>query len=320
MIDPNCPIMKNTVPIINWALGDEVPPIGADIAVAIGNFDGVHRGHQVLISAVAASPYQSAVMTFAPHPRRFFNPEAQGFALADEVNNAALLAAAGAELIIRLEFNEAMRQTSAEDFIKNILPMFGVKEIYAGEDFSFGKGRGGDMAMIKRCGLDIGIKAHGVPLMKMDDDVMSSSVIRSFIRDGNMPAAIKALGRPYIIGGEVIRGDARGRLIGFPTANMGFGDMTLPRFGVYAVLAGHGEKTYAGIANVGVRPTVNQRGPLLETHLFDYDGDLYGQRLDVFFLDFLRPEKKFKDIDELKAQIKRDAETARAYHLQLGTN
>lgn len=310
------------VTVIDWAVGDAPLALNGGVAAAIGNFDGVHRGHQALISAAVnranGDGLVPAVMTFSPHPRRFFNPGGEGFALADDGDKIAFLAQLGVKTVIRLKFDDAMRSTSAEDFVERILPQLGVKALYAGADFAFGTGRGGGMDMIAERGAAAGITAHAVELVAGDDEVISSSRIRRLISEGRVAEAAPLLGRPYIISGEVIKGDQRGRTIGFPTANMRLHDMMPPKFGVYTIAARLADAPdapiYGGVANLGVRPTANDRGVLLEANLFEYDGDLYGQRLNILLLDFIRPEMTFESFDKLKDQIARDAGTARVYH------
>lgn len=310
--------------VFTWSHGDAALSLPRGIAAAIGNFDGVHRGHESLIrAAIEGAKSQglaSAVITFSPHPRRFFKPDEDGFALADEEDKLAFLSAVGLDYVICLNFNDALRSTSAEDFVLSILPSLGVKSLYAGSDFAFGAGRDGGMDLIKSIGAEKGIEAHAVDLVETDDtaEVISSSHIRRLIQDGDVLGAAQSLGRPFIISGAVIKGDQRGRTINFPTANMRLGDMIEPKFGVYTIAARLADDAdapiYGGVANLGVRPTANDRGVLLEAHLFDYDGDLYGQRMNVFMLDFIRPEKTFDGFDQLKEQIQRDAETARRFH------
>ena len=320
------PEPDHLVTTIDWAIGDDALDLSVSMAggmaAAIGNFDGVHLGHQQLIKAAVKGAKESglapAVISFSPHPRRFFSPDGKGFILSDEQDKAAFLGQLGVKYIIRLRFNDDMRTTSAEDFVTKVLPSLGVKALYAGTDFGFGNDRSGGMKMIAERGAGHGITAHPIDLIKGDEDIVSSTRIRAAIAEGDMGLAARLLGRPFIMSGTVIKGDQRGRTIGFPTANMTCGDMAIPAFGVYSIsarLADHPDAPiYGGVANLGIRPTANDRGVLLEANLFGYDGDLYGQRLNIFMLDFIRPEQAFNNFDELKNQIEKDAETARIFH------
>ena len=311
-------VLPQDVEVIDWSIGDASLDCPNGLAAAIGNFDGVHLGHQHLIKAAVADGKTPAVITFTPHPKRFFNPEAEGFALTDDQDKSAFIAGLGVKVILRLRFDEAMRQTSAEDFITKILPALGVRSLYAGEDFGFGNNRSGGMDMIKTLGQDYGITTHAIGLMDQGDAVISSTRIRGLIKSGQMAEAAALLGRPYTISGAVIKGDQRGRTIGFPTANLTLPHMTKPAFGVYTVAACLPDQPaapyFGGVANIGIRPTATDRGVLLETHIFDYDGDLYGQRVNIFLLDHIRPERAFDNFDQLKDQIALDAATARQFH------
>ncbi len=323
--DQICLDQRRGLHVIDWAHGDG--PLNISVmghqdgfVAAIGNFDGVHLGHAAVISqAVARAKDEGmtpAVITFAPHPRLFFSPDADGFALADDDDKLSFLARLGVSVVIRLTFNDALRSTSAEDFV-GILADLNIKHLFAGSDFAFGKGRGGGMDMIAEIGAAHGLVAHAIDLKANAEDVISSSLIRKAIAEGAMATATQLLGRPYIISGDVIQGDQRGRTIGFPTANMRLGIMQQPAFGVYTIAARlpeQGGRIYAGVANLGVRPTATDRGVLLESNLFDYDGDLYGQRMNVFLLDFIRPERAFDSFNALKEQIANDAAAARQYH------
>jgi len=318
---------KTTLPhgvdVVDWAIGDAPLRFDNGLAAAIGNFDGVHLGHQHLIKAAMADGKTPAVITFAPHPRRFFSPVSDGFYLCGEADKLAFIASLGVRVILRLTFNDAMRNTSAEDFITKVLPALGVQALYAGEDFGFGNNRSGGMDMIDRLGRDHGISTHPVAILQEDQDAISSTRIRGLISQGEMAQAAAMLGRPFAISGAIIKGDQRGRTIGFPTANMTLDEMTKPAFGVYSIAMAvpkssdgdQAPKIYPGVANLGIRPTAPDRGVLLESHLFGYDGDLYDQRVSVFLLDFIRPERAFDNFDQLREQIALDAESAKRFHL-----
>ena len=313
------PQIPENVRLVDWQVGDGAPGHGLKLAAAIGNFDGVHRGHLKLMeTAKSVGGATPAVISFAPHPRRFFKPDEEGFLLTDTHDKLALLADAGAEVVIHLEFNDAMRQTSADDFIHQVLPTLGVGTLCAGRDFAFGNDRRGNLDLVAREAAKSGVAAFGVDMMEDGGEAVSSSRIRAALKEGRVAEAERLLGRGFTISGEVVKGDRRGRDIGFPTANIEMGEMLQPAFGVYAVaarLAGRPDTpVHAGVANLGRRPSVNDRGVLLEVNVFDYDGDLYGQRLNVMLLDFIRPEQAFDGLDALKRQIGRDADAARAFH------
>lgn len=293
---------------IDWSVGD-APLDGPGTVAAIGNFDGVHRGHiQVITTAIEAaksSGLSSAVITFAPHPREFFRQDDAPFHLVDR--------------IIHVRFDDALRRTDAETFVTSVLPSLGVRSLFAGSDFAFGRGRGGDIDTINSIGADIGISANAVTLLTdPNSSVVSSSRIRAALQDGEPERATEMLGHDWAVTGTVQRGDQRGRTIGFPTANIPLGDLLHPAFGVYAVQIYEAEPGQPrrlignGVANIGVRPTVEDRGVLCEAHVFDQQPDLYGKRVAVCLKAFLRAERKFTGIDELTAQIAKDAREARA--------
>ncbi len=307
--------------VIRWQIGDG-PLDRAPLAAAVGNFDGVHRGHQKVVAAACEAAKRDglvpAIITFEPHPREFFRQEDAPFHLADPVEKDRLLSSLQVDRIIHVSFNEILRRTDAKDFVSSVLPALGVKKLYAGADFAFGRGRGGQIDTINDYGASVGIAAFSVPLLQDKNSVViSSSRIRAALQAGDPAAAAEMLGRDWAVTGTVIKGDQRGRKIGFPTANIVLETLQQPAFGVYAVEVGidDGQTTpqssAGGIANIGVRPTFEKKDVLCEAHLFDSDCDLYGQRLLVRLKAFLRPEKKFAGIDELLAQISTDVNHAR---------
>jgi riboflavin kinase/FMN adenylyltransferase len=309
-------------------------PAGARGAVAaIGNFDGVHRGHRAVIGAAQARAKAlgrpSAVVTFEPHPRRFFKPDLPPFLLTSPRRKIETLRALGVDLCFTLRFDAALAAHSAPDFVARILvEKLDLAQIVAGYDFVFGKGRGGApetlLAGMRAAGRDGAIVAPALDAAaagragaETDPEafVYSSTGVRDALKAGDPAAAARILGRPYAIEGRVRHGDARGRTIGFPTANLSLGPYQPPAYGVYAVrVAGAAtDRVLPGVANLGVRPTAGgDPAPRLEVHLFDFAGDLYGKRLDVAFEAFLRPERKFADFEALKTQIAADAAEARA--------
>ena len=318
------------VDVVDWAINDA--PLAQDcfstaaLAAAIGNFDGVHRGHQKVISAATEAAEREnltpAVITFDPHPREFFRRDDAPFHLADRQEKdrllSDLLGQSTPAKVIHVRFDDALRKTDARHFISDVLVSLGVRHLFAGIDFAFGKGRGGDFETINKVGKDVGMEATALPLLVDDNTaVISSSRIRAALQAGDPESAAVMLGRDWAVTGKVIKGDARGRSIGFPTANIRLGSLQLPAFGVYAVEVdleeddGQVWKIGNGVANIGIRPTVQNRGVLCETHLFDCDVDLYDKRLLVRLKAFLRPEQKFSGIEELICQIGLDTKKAR---------
>ncbi|MGB2467652.1 MAG: bifunctional riboflavin kinase/FAD synthetase [Candidatus Puniceispirillaceae bacterium] len=302
---------------MHWQIGD-APLDGPPLAAAIGNFDGVHRGHQKLVMAACEAAKRDglmpAIITFNPHPRDFFRQEAAPFRLIDNAEKDRLLSGLHVERIIHVSFDDALRRTDAEDFVSSVLPAIGVKQLFAGADFAFGRGRGGQIDTINDYGAAVGIKAYSVPLLQDDNSVViSSSRIRAALQAGDPSAAATMLGRDWAVTGTVITGDQRGRTIGFPTANIALENLQHPAFGVYAVEIDldDGQTAPRRLANIGIRPTFEERGVLCEAHLFDGNYELYGQRLRVRLKAFLRPEQRFAGIDGLLAQIAADAEQAR---------
>ena len=307
--------------VVRWQIGDAALD-GPPLAAAIGNFDGVHRGHQKVVAAACDAAERDglvpAVITFDPHPREFFRQEDAPFHLADRTEKDRLLSNLDVDRIIHVSFDEALRRTDAEDFVSSILPALGVKQLYAGSDFAFGRGRGGQIDTINDYGASVGIAAFSVALLQDENSVViSSSRIRAALQAGDSVAAASMLGRDWAVTGTVIKGDQRGRKIGFPTANIALETLQHPAFGVYAVEIDFDDgtatlqKRAGGVANIGIRPTFEKKDVLCEAHLFDSDCDLYGQRLLVRLKAFLRPEQRFSGIDALLAQIATDAEQAR---------
>ncbi len=286
---------------------------------AVGNFDGVHLGHKAVIgqaqhaAQLASAP--SAVLTFEPHPRMLFQPGAPSFRLTSAEARAEAIAALGTNILFELGFDMEFSHVSAEDFITGILHKgLGLRHVVIGHDFFFGHRRRGTPEMLQEYGIRLGFGVSIIdPVTEQDGAVYSSSRIRQCLKEGDPRGAAALLGRPWEVAATVVRGDQRGRTIGFPTANLQLDDIVHPAHGVYAVRARDEESDlwWSGVANFGRRPTVNDRGPLLEVNLFDVSPELYGRKLRVQFIDFIRPEMKFSGLDELKAQIARDADAAR---------
>lgn len=305
--------------IVSWQRGAPLRD-GAPVVAVIGNFDGVHKGHQHLITTakMLADDLELplAVLTFAPHPRAFFRPQDPPFLIMDEIQKQQVLSAHGANIIVNITFDEALRVASPQEFANEVLKPLHIVHLFAGDDFAFGKARAGDMATLAKLGAGFDMQATGVPLA-LDEHhmVISSSRIRAALQAGQVDLASQMLGRPYVLSGNVRQGDQRGRTIGFPTANLPLGDQLQPAFGVYAVTVkigdGAGARICDGVANIGIRPTVNDRGVLAEAHLFDFQDDIYGQRIEIALKGYVRSEMKFEGLDALRAQIAKDTETAK---------
>ncbi|MHB1303372.1 MAG: bifunctional riboflavin kinase/FAD synthetase [Acidiphilium sp.] len=300
-----------------------VPAAARGASVALGNFDGVHRGHlEVLHAAHAARPdVPRAVLSFEPHPRAFFRPDDPPFRLMLEAERAAALEAAGVEILYELTFDRDFSLLTAEDFVMTVLHGgIGAAHLACGADFAFGHRRGGGVSFLGARAESLGIGLTVVPHLDDAEGPISSTRIRRLLQDGYPERAAALLGRPHAIRGVVAHGDARGRTIGFPTANLALGHHLEPARGVYAVTARLADGSRRrGVANIGRRPTVAEGAiSRLEAHLFDYDGDLYGQEIAVLLHHFIREERKFASFEELRGQIARDAEAARAYFA--GTN
>ncbi|MEC9346412.1 MAG: bifunctional riboflavin kinase/FAD synthetase [Pseudomonadota bacterium] len=290
-------------------------------AVAIGNFDGVHRGHRALIADVRARAAgigaPSGVLTFEPHPREFFARNAPPFRLTNFRARAISLAETGIDFMAVLPFGREMAWKSAADFIDEVLvERLAVRHVTVGYDFAFGHKRAGNVAMLKAAGARKGFAVHVVEPVRGEGEIYSSTRIRDALWQGEPRRAADALGHWWEVHGRIARGDQRGRTIGFPTANVRLGGYIEPQFGVYAVQICWEDRFGApvwhdGVANLGRRPTFNKTDVLLEVHVFDFAGDLYGRHARVRFIDFLRPEQKFSGLDALKAQIAADAGQAR---------
>lgn len=287
------------------------------VVAAIGNFDGVHRGHQQLLAETAAFArslnHPAGAVVFDPHPRRYFKPGDPPFLLTTPKQRERLLRDHGADQVMTLTFDASLAALTPEDFVRDVLKQkLGLAGVVTGTDFRFGKGRSGDAAGLKSLCEEAGLAALLVsPKPEAAGEKIGSSAIRAALQVGDAHAAASMLGRPWAVEGAVLPGQKLGRTLGFPTANMTLGDLIEPRRGVYAARARVEGREYKGVANFGRRPTVGADAPLLETHLFDYAGDLYGGTLEVQFIDFLRDERKFDGLDALKAQIAADSDKAR---------
>lgn len=292
---------------------------GDGFIAAIGNFDGVHRGHQHLLAETIAfadsHAMGAAALTFDPHPRRYFRPDDPPFLLTAPAMRNDLLRRYGAEDVFVLTFDESLASQTPEAFmVETLKQKLGLAGVVAGADFRFGKGRAGGIEALQSIGEDAGllVRIAEVVSEKPFAEKYSSSDARAAIKEGDMAAAAHVLGRPWAVRGQVIEGQRLGRTLGFPTANLTLGDVLEPRIGVYATRAIIDGEPRNGVSNYGRRPTTGAGAPLLETYLFDFDGDLYGREIDIEFVAFIRDEEKFDGLDALKAAISSDCERARA--------
>jgi riboflavin kinase/FMN adenylyltransferase len=304
-------------------------PLAANtpIALTIGNFDGVHLGHQGMLArlrqAAGRLSMPACVMTFEPHPREFFAPDQAPVRLTSLREKLALLATHGVEQVHVCRFNYAFAQITAQDFIDTILVRgLGVRWLQVGDDFRFGARRAGDFTMLRQAAARGGYEVAAMPSVMLDGERVSSTAVRDALAAGDLAHAGRLLGRPYSISGRVVRGDQLGRKLGFPTANVQMKHNRPPLTGIFAVELHDGAgEVRCGVASLGIRPTVKQQGqPVLEVHLFDFAGDLYGRQVRVDFLHKFRDEEKYADLDALTRQIAMDAQNARRYFLAAGTH
>jgi riboflavin kinase/FMN adenylyltransferase len=298
---------------------DAARPGDRGAAAAIGNFDGVHLGHQAVIAAArrAAPEAPLAVVTFEPHPRRFFQPDAAPFELTTLETKARRLGLLGVEQVVALPFDAALAALSPRAFCEAVLAeRLGIAHAAVGADFRFGARRAGDPATLRAEGARLGFGVSVAALVEDAGGEYSSTAIRAALREGRPEDARRMLGHWHAIEGPVLHGDKRGRELGYPTANLSLEGLMPPRFGVYAVLAevldGPFAGLYRGVASLGVRPMFGENRPNLETCLFDFAGDLYGARLSVSLVAFQRAERRFDGVQALIAQMDRDAAEARA--------
>jgi riboflavin kinase/FMN adenylyltransferase len=286
--------------------------------VALGNFDGFHLGHQAVageaIRQAKAAGKPAIIATFDPHPVRFFAPHIPYFRLTTLEQRQRLFAEAGADAMLVFDFDAELAGTTAEDFvIKLLVERLGIRGVITGEDFTFGKGRGGNVTALRDIGAAVGLTATALGPVVDDGGVISSSRIRDALKAGDCATATRLLTRPFAVEGVVQHGDKNGRLLGFPTANIDMGHYLRPRYGIYAVKGRLADgRILNGAANLGIRPSFDPPKELLEPYFFDFNEDLYGQQVEVEFHAFIRPEAKFDSMDQLKAQMLADCDKARA--------
>ncbi|SIQ09297.1 FMN adenylyltransferase /riboflavin kinase [Paracoccus thiocyanatus] len=294
-----------------------LPPDARGASVAMGNFDGVHLGHRSVIDAArAACQAPLGVITFEPHPREFFAPDAPAFRLMNAESRANRLARLGVEHLYELPFDAVLAGLAPEAFAREVLADgLGVRHVTVGADFCFGRQRSGDARMLAQLGRDLGFEVTVAPLIGDGGLQYSSTAIRQALAQGRTRDAERMLGHWQRIDGAVLHGDKRGRDLGYPTANMAVEGLHLPALGIYAVLVdvltGPDRGSYKGVASLGVRPMFGENRPNLEVHVFDFTADLYGQHLSVALVEYLRPEAKFDTLDALVAQMDRDSAQAR---------
>jgi riboflavin kinase/FMN adenylyltransferase len=310
MNDSNPPVNAFTV------VRDGDPDALHGAVVAIGNFDGVHRGHRTVIGTALTRAKmlgrKAAALTFSPHPRLFLRPQDTLFQLSSERDKLRLLAATGLDGAIIMTFDATLAATSAEDFIARILVgRFGIGGAAIGFDFHFGKNRAGSPEFLREQGGRLGFAADIVPPLEDEGRPVSSGAVRAALSQGKVVEAAELLGAPWFVSAEVIHGDKRGRELGFPTANLKLDPACGLKHGIYAVRIGIGGKRYDGVASFGVRPMFDGGAPLLEVYLFDFDGELYGERIDVAFIGWIRHEQTFSSIDALKRHMLADVTQAR---------
>jgi riboflavin kinase/FMN adenylyltransferase len=284
----------------------------------IGNYDGVHRGHQHMIAAVRAKATElgvpAVVITFEPTPREFFEGPAAPSRLTRLREKLEALALYGVDRVVVLRFDRRMQGMSADDFVDRLLVRgLGVRHMVVGHDFHFARRREGNIETLRTAGAAHGFTVEEVGQFLLEGERVSSSLVREALNRGDLDRATRLLGRPYRMAGRVRLGKKLGRTLGYPTANLALQRKVVPLWGIFAVrVSGAGLVDHPAVSSLGTRPTVNGTDPLLEVHLFDYDGNLYGQHLDVDFVARLRDERKFESLDALVEQMHRDAAAARA--------
>ena len=305
---PAFTVIRDTTPI-------DAIPRGA--VVAMGNFDGVHLGHRAVIAAALeigrAHGRPALALTFEPHPRRYFSPNTPQFRLTDETAKLRLLAGTGLAGAVVMSFDKRRAETSAQDFIHHdLIGRLGVSGIAVGYDFHFGKGRVGSPSLLVNEAPRLGIEVDVQPHVDIAERPVSSSAIRMALAEGQIAEAAAMLGDPWFVTGEVIHGEKRGRELGYPTANIRLDKDCGLKHGIYAVRVGRGATRIDGVASFGRRPTFDNGAALLEIFLFDFEGDLYGEGLDVAFIGFIREELKFDNIAALIHQMDDDQARARS--------
>lgn len=289
----------------------------ASPAITLGNFDGVHIGHQAIFKAVVARAFDmggtSVAFTFEPHPLKVLAPQRSPKLLCTFKEKMEQIEAAGVEIVICAKFTPEFASQNPEDFVRDVLVgALGVKDLFVGHNYAFGKDRKGDINFLRDAGKRFGFGVHVIGPVKVEGILVSSTKIRQLVMDGEVCLASKLLGRPYSIEGTVVPGHSRGKGLGFPTANITTPNELPPKEGVYAVTVHSEGKIYRGAANIGKNPTFGDETASYEVHILDFDGDLYGKFIKMKFIKRIRDEVKFRGVDELAAQIKKDVDRVRA--------
>ena len=303
--------------ITRFSAKDRMPDALRGAVVALGNFDGFHLGHQAVAGAAIAQAKAAGrpaiIATFDPHPVRFFAPQSPWFRLTTLDQRQLLFENAGADAMLVFDFDAELAATSAEDFIvKLLVERLGISAVVTGEDFTFGKARGGNIDVLRDIGGVHGLSATAMGPVVDDAGIISSSRVRTALQDGNCATATALLTRPFTVQGIVQHGDKNGRLLGFPTANIDMGHYLRPRYGIYAVKGRLPDgRVLNGAANLGIRPTFDPPKELLEPHFFDFAEDLYGENIEIEFHAFIRGEAKFDSLDALMKQMAKDCDQAR---------
>jgi riboflavin kinase/FMN adenylyltransferase len=297
---------------------DRMPDALRGAVVALGNFDGFHLGHQAVageaIAQAKAAGRPAIIATFDPHPVRFFAPQSPWFRLTTLDQRQRLFEDAGADAMLVFDFDAELAATSAEDFIvKLLIERLGISAVVTGEDFTFGKARGGNIDVLRDIGNAHDLAATALGPVVDHAGIISSSRVRTALQDGNCATATALLTRPFNVQGIVQHGDKNGRLLGFPTANIDMGHYLRPRYGIYAVKGRLPDgRVLNGAANLGIRPTFDPPKELLEPHFFDFAEDLYGQNIEIEFHAFIRGEAKFDSLDALTQQMAKDCALAKS--------
>jgi riboflavin kinase/FMN adenylyltransferase len=305
-----------------WNGVDDLPDGRTAVVASIGNYDGVHRGHQAILESAVKRARRldlpAALITFDPHPLTIVAPDRRPDLVQTRRQKLRSLERTGIEEVLIVRFDSALAQLEGESFFEDyLLPRYPLAAVHVGRNFRFGKGRRGDAGLLAEIGRRSGFEVESAKAVELDGQTVSSSAVRTAVREGDVALAKRLLGRPFALTGLVARGEARGRELGFPTANLESDNMLLPRTGVYftevRALAGR----HTGMTNVGLRPTFGGERLSVETHLLDFDQDLYGQRIEVLFLERLRDEQVFDAPTELADQLARDRAAAESFFTQL---